>query len=1156
MKKIILFVIVLLLISSVSGVVSATAGFEITEDFNSYAIGTVDSDNFRGCAVCDFPSINNKSVSLLSNTYYTFDEVDSGGLIISYDFYITSKNNQKRLMQIFDSTKNGDKRPVVIYAEPNGAIKANGSFANCYYPLNKWFNITLVMDIDNRKFDLYMDRMLCLEDASFWKEDAKEVAVIETVANSELTYIDNVLIKSGYADKAAATADVTDMINSIVYRENNFDVYPVNIKAKEISGFGTVGTDSSIIVSASPKGDGNALKFVGGNGYSQLWNTLNTSVDSGAMIISYDFYLTSIEVETRLLEVYGTYNDGSTRSIQVGTYGGVFTINNNKRNDFPYEANKWYNISLLCDIEQCKTYVYIDGECVDKNGFGLFNDADGIAVISFIKTLYNTVSEAGKEFYADNIYAESFANLDSAKAVLDVRLNSLNLSGVQEYDDIYDNNIAGYLGEYRALAATAEGRNIAVSNVLRENSNLLSVCNLLWSENYESYSTEHEITASDGYMSTTTYINPKVKEISGNKVVKLESEGKRARFLKYYDSAPDSFMVSFDFMQEVVSDIYCLARTSNSHGNNVPFEIYTSNGSIGIRTKDGNITILPKYEAGKWYTIKYYVDLPSETFFVEIENETNCNSNYGFYSHFENANSIDLNRLFDTWTDVTGVYYLDNILVYEDKLFETIFPVELDNIIIVDTDLPIPQSNFAEYEWYSKTEVLIDNGKLIRPETTVKASIMLKASVNSYSAVKEFNVTFLSDSDMSAQIANAKNSLYIPNEIFSPIIALPQSKNTNIMVVWSSSDDEIIDTSGNVTFPADTDADIVLTAKLTYIGADEEKVPAQTVDIPVTVKNVPAYVISDTIYLDAEGSATRNISDGGMLKKIYVKKSGSDEAQLISAAYSNDSLLGVNCISVKDGWNVLDWSLPSGTDNIKSFVLKDLTSLTPVSDVSQLKNEDTTLWMLGDSMMATYDASATARVGWGSILDSYFNSEKVTVRNENAKPGYALKSAISSWYLNNVLAGIKQNDYVIISYGHNDSHENDSAVYLDPATGGDYQEYLTKYVDAVRSRGGQPVLITSIERCQYTNGVSDNTLKKYADSMKEVADNLCVPVIDVNTMTNNYLNEAGYDEAKKYYMVEAEGDRTHINGMGAVWVCDYIVEQLRAMGLPVSDYVL
>lgn len=90
--------IVLLLISSVSGVVSATAGFEITEDFNSYAIGTVDSDNFRGCAVCDFPSINNKSVSLLSNTYYTFDEVDSGGLIISYDFYITSKNNQKRLM--------------------------------------------------------------------------------------------------------------------------------------------------------------------------------------------------------------------------------------------------------------------------------------------------------------------------------------------------------------------------------------------------------------------------------------------------------------------------------------------------------------------------------------------------------------------------------------------------------------------------------------------------------------------------------------------------------------------------------------------------------------------------------------------------------------------------------------------------------------------------------------------------------------------------------------------------------------------------------------------------------------------------------------------------------------------------------------------------
>ena len=73
--------------------------------------------------------------------------------------------------------------------------------------------------------------------------------------------------------------------------------------------------------------------------------------------------------------------------------------------------------------------------------------------------------------------------------------------------------------------------------------------------------------------------------------------------------------------------------------------------------------------------------------------------------------------------------------------------------------------------------------------------------------------------------------------------------------------------------------------------------------------------------------------------------------------------------------------------------------------------------------------------------------------------------------------------------------------------------------------------------------------------MKEIAGVLNVPVIDVNTMTNKYLTEVGYNVAKNRYMIDAEGDVTHLNGEGAAWVCEYVAEQLKELNIPISDYL-
>ena len=1146
----------ILLISTLSLPAYAAELTVISENFNSYATDVNSVGGFdAGAVVKEFPSAVNKSISVsTTNTYNTFTSVNSGAVIVSYDYFITSKNNQKRLMQIFNSDKT--KRSAIIYAEPDGTIRTHNAYANCYYPLNKWFNITLVLDIESKKYDLYMDRLLCVSDVDFYDSDAADISVIETVANSEQIYIDNVFIKPGYATKAEATTDATQMMNGIAYMEKDFNEYTGLKKAQEIIGLSTTNKGESILLAEDPVKDGLVLKFVASQPIDELWNSLNTTVKSGAMVISYDFYFSSDDIDARIMEVYGTYNVGNTRSMQVGVRNKRFVVNNAERADFPLAAGKWYNVSLLSDVDNNKTYVYIDGTVVEKNGFGLFNDADNKAEISTIKTLYNSKVE-GQDFYVDNIYVESFDKLASAQSVLDFRLNHSKSSGILESYDIYNNNIAGYFREYRAINASAEVRNAALSNITDEKSKFESIYNLLWYDDYEKYDVGHEITSADGYMATTTAINPKVTKFANNKVVKLESQGDRARFLKYYDSAPTAYMVSFDFMQESISDISCLARTSNSNGNNMPFELYTANGSMKARTKNGDVTIMPEYKADVWYTINYYVDLVSREFYINIENETTCNSNYSFYSTFEN-DKVDLNRIFDTYTDKPGVYYIDNITVYENKLFNTVFPVELDTIIIGDVELPVPQSNFANYEWITEPDVEIEAGILKRPEKTLKSKITLKASVGSYCETRDFNVVFLSDVDMTTRIAQEKSNLYIPDNIYSPIISFPQSSNPEINIAWASENSEIIDENGNVTFPAKTDALVKLTATLTYKGADLEKVPAQTWDKYVNVKAVAECTISDVIYLDTNGSETRSISKAAKLGKVYVEKSVNDQAKLIVAAYTgNGALLNCTFVNVQSGWNELNWTIPNGTDNIKCFVFNNFEEIKPFGYASTTDDEDVKIWMLGDSMMATYDPSVTARVGWGSLLQSHFDSQKVTVRNEYAKPGYALKSAISSWYLNNVLDGIEQNDYVFISYGHNDSHDYDADIYLDPASGKGYQQYLTKYINAVRSRGAQPILLTSIERCNYdSDGKPENTLKVYSDSMKEIAATLGVPVIDLNTMTNTYLATAGYETAKDYYMIDAESDSTHLNAAGAKWVCDYVVEQLKALGVPVSKYVL
>ena len=200
------------------------------------------------------------------------------------------------------------------------------------------------------------------------------------------------------------------------------------------------------------------------------------------------------------------------------------------------------------------------------------------------------------------------------------------------------------------------------------------------------------------------------------------------------------------------------------------------------------------------------------------------------------------------------------------------------------------------------------------------------------------------------------------------------------------------------------------------------------------------------------------------------------------------------------------------------------------------------LRLMGDSTMADKDLSRqNPERGWGQRLPSHLDS-CVTVVNY-AQNGRSTKSFIDRGLWDKVKADLKPGEYLFIQFGHNDSKESDSTRYA-PAFGL-YQENLRKFIGYALSEGAKPVLFTPVSRRWFD---SEGQLKRdchgdYPAAAMQVADEFGIPLIDANTITQEWLISLGDEASRKYYMWIPEGtnprhpdgleDNTHTNAAGA-----------------------
>ncbi|MCM3439712.1 rhamnogalacturonan acetylesterase [Metabacillus halosaccharovorans] len=220
------------------------------------------------------------------------------------------------------------------------------------------------------------------------------------------------------------------------------------------------------------------------------------------------------------------------------------------------------------------------------------------------------------------------------------------------------------------------------------------------------------------------------------------------------------------------------------------------------------------------------------------------------------------------------------------------------------------------------------------------------------------------------------------------------------------------------------------------------------------------------------------------------------------------------------------------------------------------------IYLIGDSTVSTYKPKLAPRMGWGQKLNDFFH-ERVVVHNASI-PGRSSKSFYDEGRFQKVKREISQGDYLFIQFGHNDAKKADVKRYTDPFT--TYKMYLKKYIDEAREKGAIPILVTPVERRNFSKqGNIIDSHGNYPSAMKQLAVEENVELIDLTTKSKQLFNKIGPENTKKLFLwlepfeykhfPEGKKDNTHLQEQGAYTIASLIVEGLVEINSPLKEYV-
>ena len=227
--------------------------------------------------------------------------------------------------------------------------------------------------------------------------------------------------------------------------------------------------------------------------------------------------------------------------------------------------------------------------------------------------------------------------------------------------------------------------------------------------------------------------------------------------------------------------------------------------------------------------------------------------------------------------------------------------------------------------------------------------------------------------------------------------------------------------------------------------------------------------------------------------------------------------------------------------------------------ITAAKSAHIKLLIAGDSIVQTYvGRQAESQQGWGQTI-GLFLKPGIEVKNF-AVSGKSTKTFKSNW--KNLATQINRGDFVLIQFGHNDSHKASRSEATNAEK--DYADNLTYYVEDVKKRGGTPVLVTPPYRRSFdkqgqllpymldNKSVGPSNLEPYAIAMRKVAKTEGVMLADLFTRSGALLQLLGDNGAIPLYV---NTDIAHSSPYGARVHARFILDELKKANHPLAEYI-
>jgi len=220
----------------------------------------------------------------------------------------------------------------------------------------------------------------------------------------------------------------------------------------------------------------------------------------------------------------------------------------------------------------------------------------------------------------------------------------------------------------------------------------------------------------------------------------------------------------------------------------------------------------------------------------------------------------------------------------------------------------------------------------------------------------------------------------------------------------------------------------------------------------------------------------------------------------------------------------------------------------------------TTIYLVGDSTIAQKIPQTFPETGWGMPLPTFFDSTIVVANH--ARNGRSTRTFLAENRWQPILDALQPGDYVFIQFGHNDEAENYPERYTPPA---DYRKNLLKFVTEARRKRANPVLITPVTRRKFKDGKQQETHVAYSAATTQLAKEQKVPLVDLDKMSRDLLQQFGEENSKLLFLQLVPGDHpnypygrednTHFSELGARKMAQLVVNELKAQHIPLADHL-